>query len=72
MKNQVFFIKGLDVTSMVKIIDGLTKKMQALILSKLETYVPNEYFSDVRKIVLDATNDCARDIIRTLIGDVEV
>ncbi|MEM4134613.1 MAG: hypothetical protein QXV73_05390 [Candidatus Micrarchaeia archaeon] len=72
MENQIVFIKGIDVTSMVKTVNTLTKKMQAKILGNLESYFDDITFVDIRKHILDSTNDFARDIVRTLIGDVEV
>lgn len=72
MENQIVFIKGIDVGSMVKTVNVLTKKMQAKILGNLESYFDDITFVDVRKHILDSTNDFARDIVRTLIGDVEI
>lgn len=72
MENQIIFIKGIDVIGMVKVINTLTKRMQAKLLGTLETYFDDATFIDIRKQILDSTNDFARDVVRTLIGDVEI
>lgn len=73
MEDRVIFIKGLDVTSMVEAINRIKNKTQAAILSQLETEITDEEkFKSIRKLVLDKTNDFVREIVRTLIGDVEV
>ncbi len=72
MQDQIIFIKGIDVKKMVEIVDSSNKRMQAILLGFLEEYFDKDTFIDVRKKVLDTTNDYTRNVIRTLIGDVEV
>ncbi len=71
MRDQVIFIKGIDVDTMIHIIETSNKRMQAILLSFLEQYFDDATFPDVRKKVLDTTNDYTRNVVRTLIGDVE-
>jgi hypothetical protein len=72
MENLVVFIKGLDAIAIIKLIDRLNKKHQASLLSKLELLIDDkEVFKDVRKLLLDSTNDFCREVIKTLVGDVE-
>lgn len=73
MDNQIVIIKGLDVNTVVSFINNALKRLQATLLSNLESkFSDEETFKEVRKLVLDITNNFARDIIRNLIGDVEI
>jgi len=69
----IIIIKGLNATQMINSVNSANKKMQAGVLSKLEFLIDDEEnFKEIRKLFLDATNDFSREVIRTLIGDVEV
>lgn len=73
MANDILIIKGLDATSMVASISFLNKKMQASLLGRLEELIKDEdTYREVRKLILDITNDFTREVVRNIIGDVEI
>ncbi|MGQ9642356.1 MAG: hypothetical protein ACUVT3_00695 [Ignavibacterium sp.] len=73
MDNQIIIIKGLDINTLVSFINSALKRLQATLLTNLESkFTDEEVFKEVRKLILDVTNEFVRDLIRKLIGDVEV
>jgi hypothetical protein len=71
VKKTGIFIQGFDLMDLVGTIHIKTKKTQAALLSELEEILQDQQkYAQIRKIVLDSTNDFTRDIIRDLFGDV--
>lgn len=66
-------LEGFDVMSTVSYIGRMNKKRQAELLAGIENILgPNSSeYRIVRKMVLDATNDLARDLIKNIFGDID-
>lgn len=65
-------MEGFDVLDTIRYINASTKKSQAVILSKIEVLLgEKENFPEIRKAVLDGTNDLAREIVKNIFGEVD-
>ena len=65
-------INGLDLKDILAIVNRKKGRYLALILSELESKIPEDEWVDARKCVLDYFNDFTRSIVRSIIGqDVE-
>lgn len=66
-------VEGFDILDTTKLLALSSKKAQAKILAELELLIPDsEQFKFARKVVLDATNDFVRDVIKNLFGEVDM
>lgn len=67
-------IRGIDVVSLISSIRKLNKVNQAKMLSELEAVIgkDSKQFSQIRKILLDGTNDYTRSVVKTIFGDIDV
>jgi hypothetical protein len=67
-------IQEVHVLDIVKYIARKNKKLQAILLQKLEeTIDPRaEGYTDFRKLILDETSNFSRAIVRQVFGDIEV
>jgi len=67
------FIQELDTMDLVRGIGRKSKKMQAILLQKLETVVDKNSpeYEEFRKVILDESNNYARAVVRLIFGDIE-
>ena len=67
-------IRGFDILDISKFIIRLNKKHQASILSSLEIILRRDSreFFEIRKLILDSTNDFTRSIIKFIFGDIDI
>lgn len=72
IKRTGIVIQGLDIFDIVKFINKTNRKYQATLLSNLEIILgDDERFPEIRKLILDSTNNFTRSIIKTIFGDIE-
>jgi len=66
-------ITEMNTLSLVRSIGRKNKKMQAILLQKLEKIVEKDSveYEEFRKIILDESNNYARGIVRLIFGDIE-
>jgi len=66
-------IQELDTLDLVKGIERKNKKMQAILLQKLELVVKkgSTEYEEYRKVILDESNNYARAIVRLIFGDID-
>lgn len=71
MSSQI--IQELDTLKLVRTISRKNKKMQAILLQKLEITVGKKSpaYQELRKTILDESNNNARSIVRLIFGDVD-
>jgi hypothetical protein len=71
--NEDKVIQEMDTLELVRTIGRKNKKMQAILLQKLEEYVDKSSpdYEDMRKTILDESNNFARSIVRLIFGDIE-
>jgi len=71
-KTTVYF-QGIDVLDLVGFIGRLTKRYQANLLTEIEDVVDpsSDEYSQIRKLVLDSTNNFSRSVVKVIFGDVE-
>ena len=67
-------IQEIQVLDIVKYIARKNKKLQAILLQKLEETIntQDEGYSEFRKLILDETSNFSRAIVRQIFGDIEV
>jgi len=68
-------IQGLDVLDVTKFISRTNKKYQATLLANIEQVLTgdqNDHYAEIRKLVLDSTNNFTRTIVKTIFGDFEI
>jgi hypothetical protein len=66
-------IQEMDTLELVRSIGRKNKKMQAILLQKLETLVDKDSkeYEEMRKVILDESNNYSRAIVRIIFGDIE-
>ena len=66
-------VQEVDLLDLVKYASKKNKKLQAVLLQKLEEYFPKDSseYLELRKVILDETSGAFRAIIREIFGDVE-
>jgi hypothetical protein len=66
-------IQEIDLLDLVKYASKKNKKLQAVLLQKVEEYLPKDSveYLELRKVILDETSGAFRAIIREIFGDVE-
>lgn len=65
-------IEGFNVMDIVRNIDQQAKKSQAGLLGTIEQLITDDdLYSVVRKAVLDYTNEFARSVVKSILGDVD-
>lgn len=66
-------IQEMDTLALVKGIEKKNKKMQAILLQKLESIVDknSEEYESFRKVILDESNNYSRAIVRLVFGDID-
>jgi len=65
-------IEGFNVIDVVRSIDQQAKKSQAGLLGNLEQLITDDdLYPLVRKLVLDYTNEFARSVVKSILGDVD-
>jgi hypothetical protein len=66
-------MQGFEIMDVVGFISVLTKRYQANLLSNIEkTLGPNDArYKEVRKLILDSTNNFSRAVVNSLFGDIE-
>lgn len=66
-------IQEVDLLELVAYASKKNKKLQAVLLQKLEEYFPKDSheYLELRKVVLDETSGAFRAIIREIFGDIE-
>ncbi len=66
-------LEGLDAMSVVGYIGKTNKKYQAALLAKIEATLGSNTpeFKEIRKYILDYTNDFARDVVKDIFGEVD-
>lgn len=67
------FLQGFDVMDLVSFIGRLTKRYQANLLANMETILDkdSQEYKDMRKLILDSTNNFSRAIVKSIFGDIE-
>ena len=66
-------MQGFDLMDVVTYISKTNKKYQATLLADLERVIGDpEVFPQVRKLVLDSTNNYVRAIVKEIFGGIEV
>ena len=66
-------IIGFDLVDIVDYMAKTNRKYQATLLAQLEEIVTNQdEYKQIRKLVLDSTNNYLRTIVRTIYGGIEV
>ena len=68
-------IQGFDVLDIVSVISKSTKKYQATLLSQIEEVLQtntSEEYIQIRKLILDSSNNFSRLIVKSLFGDIEM
>lgn len=67
------FVQELNTMELVRGIGSKNKKMQAILLQKLELVVDKNSpeYEEYRKVILDESNNYARAIVRLIFGDIE-
>jgi len=67
-------IQEIQVLDIVKYIARKNKKLQAILLQKLEETIDPEAggYTEFRKLILDETSNFSRAIVRQVFGDIEV
>ena len=71
-KTSIIF-QGFDVMDLVGFIGKLTKRYQANLLAEIEEAMDMESdeYKQVRKLVLDSTNNFSRAVVKSIFGDIE-
>lgn len=66
-------IQEVDTMRLVSGISRKNKKMQAILLQKLETIVDKDSpaYEEFRKVILDESNNYARAVVRLVFGDID-
>jgi hypothetical protein len=66
-------IKELDILELVQYIGRKKKKLQAVLLQKMEETLPKDSatYLEIRKLILDETSEFTRAIVRQIFGDIE-
>jgi hypothetical protein len=66
-------VQEVDLLDLVKYASKKNKKLQAVLLQKLEEYFQKDSveYLELRKVILDETSGAFRAIIREIFGDVE-
>lgn len=66
-------IQDVDVMKVVSSIGRRSKKLQAILLQAIERYIDKRSpeYEEIRKLVLDETNNNARAVVRLIFGDIE-
>lgn len=66
-------IQDVDVMKVVSSIGRRSKKLQAILLQAIERYIDKRSpeYEELRKLVLDETNNNARAVVRLIFGDIE-
>jgi hypothetical protein len=67
-------IQEVDLTEIVGSMHRKNRKLQAVLLQKVEEYIPKDSpeYMEIRKVILDETSGAFRAILRDLFGDVEM
>lgn len=70
----VIFLQGFDSVDVVKYIAKLTKRYQKNLMDDIETIIPpgSKEHDEIRKFVLDSTNNFSRSIVKNIFGNIEV
>lgn len=73
-KKTGIIIRGFDIFDISKYIVRLNKRQQAITLTNLEVIIDknSKEFSEIRKLILDSTNDFTRSLIKFVFGDIEI
>jgi len=66
-------LQGFDVLDMTRQIARLNKKQQAVLLSNVENILgrSNPKYNEIRKLILDSTNDFSRTVVSFIFGDID-
>ena len=66
-------IQEMDILELVRSIGRKNKKMQAILLQSLEKLVDKDSkeYEEMRKVILDESNNYSRAIVRIIFGDIE-
>lgn len=69
----VIFLQGFDAVDVVKYIGKLTRRYQKNLMNDIETVLPpgSKEHDEIRKFVLDSTNNFSRSIVRSIFGNIE-
>jgi hypothetical protein len=67
-------IQEVDTLKLVYGIERKNKKMQAILLQKLELLIDKNSpeYDEYRRVILDESNNYARAIVRLIFGDIDV
>jgi len=67
-------IQTLDLIDITKMVAKKTKRMQATLLSSIESILDSndQEYKQIRKLILDSTNNFSRSVISGLFGDIEL
>ena len=67
-------IQTLDLMDITKKVAKRTKRMQATLLSNIETILESDSseYKQIRKLILDSTNNFSRSVISGMFGDIEL
>jgi len=71
-KRTGILMQGFDLFDVVSYMGKTNKKYQATLLADLERLVEPEVFPQVRKLVLDSSNNYLRAIVKEIFGGIEV
>lgn len=66
-------MQGFDILDVVSFIGRLNKRYQAVLLSNIEGIMGKSHrdYPQIRKIILDSTNNYARAIVNEIFGEIE-
>ena len=73
MEKTGIFIQGFNLSELTAFMNKTNKKFQATLLSQIEELLDDdELFSQIRKLILDSTNNYARSVVKAIFGDMEI